>query len=193
MTEIICLIGENNEGEWWYEKICSDKNEGLIDIEFLKNRSISIPEIDSKFFIDLGLSFRERDVIINKIIEFKKNLDLDRPEYKIEYEYLHEENQKFYDDFDKDKLTIKVIEVSELNYSNQYIHTVVKFEEASIGEDYSEVYKISLPQKSPIGTIDTISMKDFIIIGRKKGYQHPKSLKKIENDEKWLFIRRANE
>ena len=80
-----------------------------------------------------------------------------------------------------------------MNYSNQYIHTVVKFEEASIGEDYSEVYKISLPQKSPIGSIDTISMKDFIIIERKKGYQHPKSLKKIENDEKWLFIRRPNE
>ena len=73
-----------------------------------------------------------------------------------------------------------MIEVSELNYNKEYIHTVVKFEEAGIGEDYSEVYKISLPQKSPIGTIDTISMKDFIIIERKKGYQHPKSLKKIK-------------
>jgi hypothetical protein len=192
MIEIICLIGENNEGEWWCEKICSDKNEALIDIEFLKNRSIRIPEIDSKFFIDLGLSFQERDVIINKIIEFKKDLDLARPSYKIAYEYLYEENQKFYEDFDKDKLTIKVIEISELNYSNQYIHTVVKYD-ATIGEDYSEVYKIALPLKSPIRTVDTISMKDFIIIERKKGYQYPNSLKKIEKDEKWIFIRRPGE
>jgi hypothetical protein len=193
MIEIVCIIAENNEGESWIEKVCSDKNEAQLDIEFLKNKSITIPEIDSIFFIDLGLSFQERETLINKIIEFKRIAEIEKVTYKIEYHYLHDDSQQ--DDDADDKITIKVIDVSELNYSKHYIHTVVEYNEASIGEDYSKIYKISLPGVSPIGTIDTISLKDFIIVEREKGFQYPKnkSNKKIVHNEKWLFIRRPGE
>jgi len=193
MNKIIYIIGENKAGERWCEKVCSDKDEAIRDIEFLKNRKIVPPEMDSSILNELGLSFQERNIIIEKIIEFKEIQKIESPIYRIGYDYLYDDKELDYD-YVKDKLTIKVIEVSEVNYQNHYIHTVVELDITS-GEALHNIYKISLPKISQIGTIDNISMNDFKIVERKKGFQYStKSLdKQIDRPEKWLFIKQPGD
>ena len=193
MNTIIYIIGENKEGECWCEKVCSDKEEAIRDIEFLKNREIVPPEIDSSILNKLGLSFQERNIIIEKIIEFKKIQKIGSPTYRIDYDYLYDDKELDYD-YIKDKLTIKVIEVSEVNYQNHYIHTVVELDITS-GEALDNIYKISLPKIAQIGTIDTISLNDFKIVERKNGFQYSTrfSEKQIDRPEKWLFIKQPGD
>ena len=193
MNKIIYIIGENKAGERWCEKVCSDKDEAIRDIEFLKNRKIVPPEMDSSILNELGLSFQERNIIIEKIVEFREIQKRESPTYRIDYEYLYEDKELDYD-YIKDKLTIKVIEVSEVNYQNQYIHTVVELDITS-GEALHNIYKISLPKITQIGTIDTISLNDFKIVEIKKGFQYStrSSDKQIDRPEKWLFIKRPGD
>lgn len=193
MIEIPLIYGRNRQGEEWLEYVCSDKVDALDMLEFLKAREIIIPETDGAIWKELGLGQLERERIRDIIAEFKKQYDEDLPTYYIKYDYLADDSPS---GINREKLVVEVVNVSGKNGSGNYIHTLKILEaDGNSGEHFEKVLKISLPKIAAIGTVDRISLSDFIIVSRPSGFTYAgdKGLNNLKKQENWLFIRRPEE
>mgnify|MGYP003577617860 CR=1 FL=1 len=167
------IYGTNQKGESWIEHVCASDQEGKALVEYLNNRSEIAPSIDDDFWQSLGLTYRQKDIFLQLLEEFKSIDKEAKPFFYFKKEDNNTEPQQLTVLTERMR-RVQILSVSQKNKNNNYVVSFILVDDNSVNNIHAgRVYKITVEQPTiTVGSFHNFDFSEFTIIKRPAGYEY---------------------